>query len=232
MNSGIVLVVEDEEDIRELISYNLKQEGFKVISHDTGEAGLQAALESPPTVALLDIMLPGLSGLEVCRKLKNENRTKNVPVILVSAKGDETDVIVGLEIGADDYISKPFSPRILVARAKAVIRRKISENSQNDSLLNIHQLQIHPGRFEATIAGDLLQLTASEFKILHYLARHPGWVFTRAQIVDAVRGDDYPVTERSIDVQIVGIRKKLGEFDSYIETVRGIGYRFREKDSE
>ncbi len=229
MKGETVLVVEDEEDIRELISYNLKREGFEVVALNTGEAGLNAALESPPSLAMLDIMLPGLSGLEVCKKLKSNELTKHVPVILVSAKGDETDVIVGLELGADDYISKPFSPRILVARAKAVIRRGTLNQSDDDSQLLIHQLSMHPGRFEAVIAGKALSLTASEFKILHYLARHPGWVFTRAQIVDAVRGDDYPVTERSIDVQIVGIRKKLGDFDNYIETVRGIGYRFREK---
>ncbi len=230
-----ILVVEDEEDIRELISYNLKREGFEVVAHETGEEGLKAAIELKPSLVLLDIMLPGLSGIEVCKKLKGDPKTGSIPIILVSAKGEETDIVVGLEIGADDYVTKPFSPKILVARAKAVLRRKEKENEPaetTDGMLEIHKLSMHPGRFEVSVDGSSIQLTVSEFKILQYLAKHPGWVFTRSQIVDAVRGDDYPVTERSIDVQVVGIRKKLGEFGYYIETVRGVGYRFKEKEDE
>jgi len=229
-----ILVVEDEEDIRELITYNLQREGFEVIAHETGEEGLKAAIELKPSLALLDIMLPGLSGIEVCKKLKNDPKTGSIPIILASAKGEETDIVVGLEIGADDYVTKPFSPKILVARAKAVLRRKEKENEPDEAngMLEIHKLAMDPGRFEVRVDGNSVQLTVSEFKILQYLAKHPGWVFTRGQIVDAVRGDDYPVTERSIDVQVVGIRKKLGEFGHYIQTVRGVGYRFKEKDDE
>ena len=223
-----ILVVEDEEDILELIRYNLEKENFKVIGHSTGEAGLQEAKDSSPDLVILDIMLPGLSGLEVCKQLRSFPATSKTPVILVSAKGEESDIVVGLEIGADDYITKPFSPKILVARAKAVLRRLEESPTDEDRPLNIHDLSIHPGRFEVSIQNNVIQLTVSEFKILHHLARHPGWVFTRSQIVDAVRGDDYPVTERSIDVQVVGIRKKLGEQGNYIETVRGVGYRFKE----
>ena len=199
MANETVLVVEDEENILELIRYNLEKEGFKVIGHLTGEDGLKEAKETNPDLVVLDIMLPGLSGLEVCKQLRAFPATKRIPIVLVSAKGEESDIIVGLELGADDYITKPFSPRVLVARLKAVLRRHEEIPAEDDKPLTIHQLSIHPGRFEVAVADETIQLTASEFKILHHLARHPGWVFTRYQIVEAVRGDDYPVTERSID---------------------------------
>jgi len=228
MKNATILIVEDEENILELIRYNLEKEGFKVIGHTTGEAGLQEAKKSSPDLVVLDIMLPGLSGLEVCKQLRAFPKTVGLPIVLVSAKGEESDIIVGLELGADDYITKPFSPRVLVARLKAVLRRQETPLAEEDKPLTINEISIHPGRFEVSANGQVIEFTASEFKILHYLARHPGWVFTRFQIVDALHGDDYPVTERSIDVQVVGIRKKLGELGTYIETVRGVGYRFKE----
>jgi len=172
-------------------------------------------------------MLPGIDGIEVARKLKNDFDTKNIPIVMVTAKGEEADIVTGLELGADDYITKPFSPRILIARVKAVLRRRKKGSQDKTEVIQIHNLLIHPGRHEVVVNGNPVPLTFTEFGILHYLARRPGWVFTRSQIVDEVRGDDYYVTDRSVDVQIVGLRKKLGPAGDYIETVRGVGYRFR-----
>lgn len=228
MSKEKVLVVEDEGDILELIKYNLEKEGYLVEGHDTGESGLEAAKASQPDLVLLDIMLPGLSGLQVCKELRKNPKTQNIPVILVSAKGDESDIVIGLELGADDYITKPFSPKVLVARSRAVLRRRKEAPKQDDTPIELQGLSIHPGRFEVVANGQAVSLTLSEFKILHLLAKHPGWVFTRSQIVEEIRGDDYPVTERAIDVQVVGIRKKLEVYGSFIETVRGVGYRFKE----
>jgi two-component system phosphate regulon response regulator PhoB len=148
---------------------------------------------------------------------------------MLTAKGEEADIVTGLELGADDYITKPFSPRILIARIRAVLRRKTTKPPDETSVIQRHGLTIHPGRRDVRIHGKPVELTYTEFQVLYYLAKRPGWVFTRYQIVEAVRGDDYPVTDRSVDVQVVGLRKKLGTFGKYIETVRGVGYRFREK---
>jgi len=177
---------------------------------------------------VLDLMLPGIDGLESTKLLKNDQGTRDIPIVMLTAKGEEADIVTGLELGADDYITKPFSPRILVARVRAVLRRNVKEPMEESSILRIHDLVIHPGRREVLIDGKPVQLTFTEFGILKFLARRPGWVFTRSQIVDAVRGDDYFVTDRSVDVQIVGLRKKLGPAGNYIETVRGVGYRFKE----
>lgn len=223
-----ILIIEDEEDILELVRYNLSKEGYKVDGVISGEEGLKAAQKSNPDLVVLDLMLPGVDGLEVCRVLKREQATRGIPIIMMSAKGEESDVVSGLELGADDYVTKPFSPKILVARVKAVLRRNKDIPSSDKSLVKIKELQIDPGRFEVKLGENIVSLTVTEFKILHYLARHPGWVFTRYQIVDAVKGEDYAVTDRAVDVQIVGLRRKLGEFGSYIETVRGVGYRFSE----
>jgi two-component system alkaline phosphatase synthesis response regulator PhoP len=172
-------------------------------------------------------MLPGIDGLEVARRLKENSGTRDTPIVMLTAKGEEADIVTGLELGADDYITKPFSPRILIARIKAVIRRRSGAEEEESDVLNVHELTIHTGRRHVTANGKSLDLTYTEFQVLYLLARRPGWVFTRSQIVDAVRGDDYPVTDRSVDVQIVGLRKKLGPL-GYIETVRGVGYRFME----
>lgn len=228
MSKEKILVVDDEEDILELVKYNLEREGFQVHCAKSGEKALKKALEDPPELIVLDLMLPGIDGLEVARRLKKNQRAASIPIVMLTAKGEESDIVTGLELGADDYITKPFSPRILVARIKAVIRRQSKEPEDPNSILQIHTLNIDPGRRLVMIAEEPLDLTYSEFQILLYLARRPGWVFTRSQIVDAVRGDNYPVTDRSIDVQVAGLRKKLGKSSAYIETVRGVGYRFRE----
>ena len=223
-----ILVVDDEEDILELLRFNLDKEGYQVACSATGEDALAKARRESFDLIILDLMLPGIDGLEVTRKLKDEADTRRLPIVMLTAKGEESDVVAGLELGADDYITKPFSPRILLARVRAVLRRKSLEPTDNLKAIRIHELDIHPGRRSVTADGRPVELTFTEFQVLFLLAKRPGWVFTRSQIVDAVRGDDYPVTDRSVDVQIVGLRKKLGPFGRYIETVRGVGYRFRE----
>jgi len=228
MKKERILVVDDEEDILELIRFNLAREGYAVICTTSGEESLKIARKEHPALIVLDLMLPGIDGLEVARVLKNDPKTNDIAVIMLTAKGEEPDIVTGLELGADDYITKPFSPRVLIARVRAVLRRKVKGEPADESVLRIHDLVIHSGRHEVLVKGDPVQLTFTEFGILNYLAKRPGWVFTRSQIVDAVRGDDYPVTDRSVDVQIVGLRKKLGPAGNYIETVRGVGYRFKE----
>lgn len=223
-----ILIVDDEEDIVELLEYNLNKEGYRITSVTTGEKVLGLAKTLLPDLIVLDIMLPNLDGLEICKLLKKDSKSQHIPIIMLSAKGEEADIVTGLELGADDYVTKPFSPRVLIARVRTVLRRIKLAPTDDNSILNIHELVIHPGRHEVLINGESQDLTFTEFKILHFLARRPGWVFTRNQIVDAVRGEDYPVTDRSVDVQIVGLRKKLGDYGNYIETVRGVGYRFKE----
>ena len=224
-----VLVVEDEEDIQELIQYNLAREGYKVSSAFTGEDAVEMARRQPPELVILDLMLPGMDGFEVCKALRTHPKTAHVPVVMLTAKGEEVDIVTGLELGADDYLTKPFSPRVLVARIRAVLRRRGLETAGDEkAVLERYGILIHPGRHEVLVNGVRADLTATEFRVLHFLARRPGWVFSRYQIVDAVHGENYPVTERSVDVQVVGLRKKLGEAGDYIETVRGVGYRFKD----
>jgi len=223
-----VLVVEDEEDILELVQYNLAKNGYRVTGVATGEDALRVALSSLPDLVVLDLMLPGVDGLEVCKILKNNAKTAHIPVVMLTAKGEEADVVTGLELGADDYVTKPFSPRVLVARIRAVLRRKATGLPADTSTLQVRELVVNPGRHEVLVNGEPVELTYTEFRLLHYLARRPGWVFTRQQIIDAVRGDNYPVTDRSVDVQVAGLRRKLGAYGECIETVRGVGYRFKE----
>jgi two-component system alkaline phosphatase synthesis response regulator PhoP len=223
-----ILVVDDEEDILELLRFNLSREGYKVLCAASGEEALKLVPSEIPSLIVLDLMLPGIDGLEVTRRLKNDPNAKTIPIVMLTAKGEEADIVTGLELGADDYITKPFSPRVLVARVRAVLRRKVIGPVEETSAFQIHDLVIHPGRHEVLVSGEPVQLTFTEFAILNYLARRPGWVFTRYQIVDAVRGEDYPVTDRSVDVQIVGLRRKLGPGGKFIETVRGVGYRFKQ----
>jgi two-component system phosphate regulon response regulator PhoB len=230
MHKERILVVEDEEDILELVRYNLAREGYQVFCVTTGEEALKIAGSEPLDLIVLDLMLPGIDGLEVAKRLKNDSKTQDILIIMLTAKGEEADIVTGLELGADDYIPKPFSPRILIARIRAILRRKTKTALMDDtSVIQIHGLKIHPGMRDVSINGESVKLTYTEFQVLYFLASRPGWVFTRYQIVDAVRGDDYPVTDRSVDVQIVGLRKKLGSFGKYIETVRGVGYRFSEE---
>ncbi|MBN1697091.1 MAG: response regulator [Spirochaetales bacterium] len=231
MKKEDILIVEDDEDIRELISFNLKNEGYRVIGVSSGEKALISIGEKKPALILLDLMLPGIDGLTMCEQLKKETVAGSIPIIIVTARGEEDDIVRGLEAGADDYITKPFSIQVLCARVKAVLRRKKrSDAAEDDSEIpvSIHDLTIDPKRHKSTVKGNPVELTLTEFRILHHLARHPGWVYTRYQLVEAVRGYDYNVTDRSVDVLIFGLRKKLGTCGDYIETVRGIGYRFRE----
>ncbi len=224
-----ILVVEDEEEIQELLAYNLARAGYEVACEDTGEDGLAAARGQPPDLMVLDLMLPGLQGLEVCRALKDDPRHRHLPIIILTAKGEEEDVIAGFEAGADDYVTKPFSPPVLLARVKAVLRRRAAAGPEDtDRVVRYRELTIHPGRREVTVGGQPVGLTATEFDILRHLASRPGWVFTRNQIVRAVHGDDYPVTGRSVDVQVAALRRKLGAAGAYIETVRGVGYKLGE----
>jgi len=223
-----VLVVEDDEDILELVRYHLAREGLQVVCAANGQTGLTHAKEETPDLIVLDLMLPDVDGLEICRVLRAEPRTAHVPIVMLTAKGEESDVIAGLEVGADDYVTKPFSPKVLVARLRAVLRRKSRQAAAGDDAVRAGDILIDPRRHEVRVSGRAVDLTATEFGVLHFLARHPGWVFTRQQIVDAVKGEDYPVTERAVDVQMVGLRRKLGRHGDRIETVRWVGYRFAE----
>jgi two-component system, OmpR family, alkaline phosphatase synthesis response regulator PhoP len=228
-----VLVVDDERDILELVKYNLDKEGYQVVTVTTGEDALLATHNKMPDIILLDLMLPGVDGLEVCRRLKTDPKTSAIPVVMLTAKGDEADVVTGLELGAADYVTKPFSPRVLTARIRAVLRRGEAAES-TASVIRIKDLVIHPGRHQVSVNDRQVDLTASEFRIVVFLARRPGWVFTRQQIVDAAQGDDVFVserfvTDRSVDVHMVSLRRKLGEAGSYIETVGGVGYRLQDQ---
>jgi len=223
-----ILVVDDEEDILELLRFNLSREGYDVTVTASGEEAIDIAGKLPPDLMILDLMLPGIDGLEATRILKSNPETRAIPIVMLTAKGEEPDVVAGLELGADDYIVKPFSPRILLARVKAVLRRRRDDALETSDVVRVQNLVIHLGRREVRVEGKSVPLTFTEFGILHYLVRRPGWVFTRSQIVDAVRGTDYFVTDRSVDVQIAGLRKKLGRSGRFIETVRGVGYRFKE----
>ena len=228
LDSKNILVVEDDSDIRELISFNLSNQGHQVFEANNGELGIEKAREKIPDLILLDLMLPGIHGLDVCRIIKADQETKDIPIIMVTAMGQEEDIVKGLETGADDYITKPFSIKVLLARVSAVLRRSFEEYDQDsDKSLLINGISIKPRLREVRVEDKVIDnLTFSEFQILYLLAGHPGWVFTRYQIIDKIRGDNYPVTDRSVDFQIVGLRKKLGGAGKLIRTVRGVGYRF------
>jgi two-component system phosphate regulon response regulator PhoB len=228
MPKEIILVVEDEEDILELIRYNLSREGYGIIGVTTGEEGLRIAGQKKPDLIILDLMLPGIDGLDVCRQLKEDPHSKEIPIVMVTAKGEESDIVTGLELGAEDYITKPFSPKVLIARIRSILRRRTRQITDENATISTYGIFIHPGRHEVLVDGEKVPLTSTEFKVLHFLARRPGWVFTRYQIVDGVHGDHYPVTDRSVDVQITGLRKKLGNAGKFIQTVRGVGYKFEE----
>ena len=231
MGKANILIVEDDEDIQQLVSYNLIKAGFHVMCADTGEEGLQKLQPGGIDCVLLDLMLPGMSGLEVCRSIKKNQSSSDVPILMLTAKGEEDDVVSGLECGADDYVTKPFSPKVLIARVKALLRRRFEQLAdspvEKKEKIILHGLEIHPGRHEVKLHGEALQLTMTEFGVLLLLAGKPGWVYSRQQIIDSVRGYDFLVTPRAIDVQIFGLRKKMGDAGCCIETVRGVGYRFR-----
>lgn len=223
-----ILVVDDERDILELIRYNLEREGYAVETVTSGEDALVQALRSSPDLIVLDLMLPGLDGIEVCRRLKRNDTTRHIPVVMLTAKSEDSDIVTGLEIGADDYVTKPFSPKVLVARVRAALRRSAEGGMESiATFIQVGEISIDRSRHEVDVAGSKLTLSATEFAVLEFLARNPGWVFSRSQIIDNVKGKDYPVTERSVDVQILGLRRKLGIHGHLIETVRGVGYRLR-----
>jgi two-component system phosphate regulon response regulator PhoB len=233
MGKANILIVEDDEDIQQLVSYNLVKNGFHVTCAGTGEDGLQKLQAGGIDCILLDLMLPGISGLEVCRAIKKNDSCVDIPILILTAKGEEDDVVSGLECGADDYVTKPFSPKVLIARFKALLRRRAEQSAdappaEKMEKIIIRGLEIHPGRHEVMLDGNPLQLTMTEYGVLLLLAGKPGWVYTRQQIIDAVRGYDFLITPRAIDVQIFGLRKKMGEAGASIETVRGVGYRFKE----
>jgi two-component system phosphate regulon response regulator PhoB len=233
MAQETILVIEDEKDIQELIQFNLERDGYKVLLADSVKAATKLLARNTPDLVLLDLMLPGENGFDFCRHLRSTDATRNLPVIMVTARDEDADVVAGLEVGADDYITKPFSPRVLLARVRAVLRRKKTEAAEAASItLTRGAIELDRAHYMVRVDGALLTLTLSEFRILELLMRRPGVVFSRYQIVDAVHGADYPVTDRSVDVQIVGLRRKLGDYGENIETVRGVGYRFRTSSTE
>lgn len=250
MSSKLIVAIDDEPDILELIGFNLKREGYLFHGAESGEAGL-ALLKSlcapgadpgtRPELIILDLMLPGIDGLSMCRRLKSSAETRDIPVIMLTAKGDDSDIVTGLEVGADDYVTKPFSPKVLIARIRSILRTRselhdpeLSGHHQSEAIngaearvIEIGLIRIDIARHELRCNGVVTDLSATEFAILEFLARNPGWVFARNRIIDGVKGKDYPVTERSVDVQILGLRKKLGPLGDYIQTVRGVGYRLQ-----
>ncbi len=233
MSKQHILIVEDDEDIQQLVSFNLLKAGFHVTCADDGEEGLAQIAENDFDCLILDLMLPGMSGYEVCRTIRENEEKSKLPIVMLTAKGEEDDIVTGLESGGDDYITKPFSPKVLVARIKSVLRRGQGDDSlardgeTGDEVIHYDDLVIDLGHHEVRLGMDIINLTVTEFNVLRLLAARPGWVFSRQAIIDSVRGYDYSVTPRAIDVQVFGLRKKLGEAGKRIETVRGIGYRFR-----
>ena len=231
MSKKHILIIEDEKDIAELLEYNLGVGGYYTYVANNGETGLKVARKQNPDLILLDLMLPGIQGLDVCQIIKTDEDTENIPIVMLTALGQEENIVKGLESGADDYITKPFSFKILLARIESVLRRGKLEEQDLNKEIKIFDVTIKPRTREVIISNAFIELTFTEFQILQLLSSHPGWVFTRYQIIDKIRGDNYPVTDRSIDFQIVGLRKKMGESGSLIQTIRGVGYRFKPRDS-
>jgi two-component system phosphate regulon response regulator PhoB len=224
-----ILVVEDEPDLLEVLEYNLTREGFRVLTARDGEAGLKQARAELPDALILDLMLPGMDGLEICRRLRADDVTRVLPIVMVTAKGEEADVVVGLGIGADDYVAKPFSPRELIARLRAVLRRtQAAPTTGSGDRIEMTGLVIDRARHEVLVRGEPATLTPTELRLLHFLAAHPGRVLTRDQLLSRAIGEHAVVLDRNIDVHIRAIRKKLGEERERVETVRGVGYRFRD----
>ena len=222
-----VLIVEDEEDILDLIAYHLKQAGFSVMTASDGVSALEKAKKDHPELIILDLMLPGMDGKDVCRVLKSSPPTKSIPILMVTARTEEIDRIVGFELGADDYVTKPFSPRELVLRVKAILRRKNGE-PEGEKMIRLENLSIDLERHEVLVDNSPIQLTSTEFKLLVELARGRGRVHTRERLLDRVWGYTYEGYARTVDTHIRRLREKLGTAGDLIETIRGVGYRFRE----
>jgi len=229
MSKERILVVDDEEDILELVRFNLSREGHEVICAASGEKALEILKSKPVDLMVLDLMLPGMDGFTVAKRVKSDPRIKHLPIVMLTARGSESDVVTGLQLGAEDYVTKPFSPRVLVARIQKVLRRIADAPVEEKDLIQRDDLIIDVRKHEVTINGSPVNLTYTEFEVLVLLAGRPGWAFSRSQIVDSVRGYNYPVTDRSVDVQIVGLRRKLRSCGRYIQTVRGVGYRFKDE---
>ncbi|MBT3233331.1 MAG: response regulator transcription factor [Calditrichaeota bacterium] len=228
-HKGFVLVVDDEVGVGEMIETYLSEQGFKVIYSSEGQEAVEIAKKQQPDLVILDLMMPGMDGLEVCRQLRSDPVTQQIIIIMLSAKADETDIVVGLELGAKDYITKPVRPRVLLARIEAALRMRDEIINRKDAeSISHYGISVHIGRRKVFVDGRSVELTATEFEMLFFLIKRPGWVFSRSQIVEAVRGDDASVFDRTIDVHLVSLRKKLGQYGQFIETVRGIGYKLRE----
>ena len=226
MSKKKIVIIEDEPDILEVLSYNLKREGYEVLTASDGLRGLALVRQEVPDLVLLDLMLPGMDGVEICSNIKNDAATAGTLIVMVTAKGEESDIVLGLGVGADDYISKPFSPRELVARVKAVLRRgTLVERADSQELIQLGELSIDSGKHRVSIGEREIKLTATEFKLLHFLASYPGRVFSREQLLNKALGDDVVIVDRNIDVHIRGIRKKMDLEPPLIETIRGVGYR-------
>lgn len=231
MNRSDILVIDAQRDITGSLADHLTKGGYTVRCVADGEGALELANSHLPDLVILEMMLPGMIGLDVCKALKANDKTRDVPILILSARGDEADIVTGLELGADDYVTKPFSPRVLMARVRAILRRKSAVAVLDDQLIQIHDLTIDPKRHVIVRNSKSIEATFTEFRILQLLASHPGWVFTRGEIVEAARGQDTHVTERSVDVHIVALRRKLGAAKRHIEAVRGVGYRLAEQGS-
>lgn len=241
MANETIYAIEDERDIRELIAFNLSREGYRVREFASAEPALEALKAEKPDMILLDMMLPGIDGFETLRRIRMKSETAAIPVVMVTARTDDADIVAALELGADDYICKPFSPRVLTARVRTRLRERSREHSQaggragtggsdgEDRILESHGISLDPGRHETTLDGVPIDLSPTEFSLLAFFLANPGRVFSRQRLIDAVHGNDYSVTDRSVDVQILSLRKKLGSAGDCIETVRGVGYRFREE---
>jgi two-component system phosphate regulon response regulator PhoB len=227
MADAHILVVDDELELQELVRYNLVKAGYRVTCVGCGEEALAQVHTQPPDLLILDLLLPGIDGLDVCKMLKRDPHTIAIPIIMLTARSEEADIVTGLELGADDYLTKPFSLRVLLARVKAALRRSTGMPEAETMVIAYEDVRIHPGHRDVRVGTRPIQLTPTEFNILHMLAQRPGWVFTRYQIVDRARGNDAGVTERSVDVHITALRRKLGHAGAAIETIRGIGYRLR-----
>lgn len=229
MSKPKIVVIEDEPDILEVLAYNLRREGYEVFTAFNADIGLPLIYKEQPPLVLLDLMLPGMDGIEICKTLKNDSRTEGIMILMVTAKGEESDIVLGLGVGADDYIAKPFSPRELVARVKAVLRRgALREKSVEDEIIEIGDMLIDTTKYKVSVKGNDVKLTATEFRLLHCLASHAGRVFSREQLLNNALGDDTVVVDRNIDVHIRGIRKKMDVDPPLIETIRGVGYRFKD----
>ncbi len=224
MGKPLVLIVEDEGDIADLIEFHLKREGYATRVVGSGDEALRQISRERPALILLDLMMPEIDGLEVCRRLKREPELRDIPIIMVTARGEESDIVVGLELGADDYITKPFSPRVLMARVKTVLRRTEPETTGHLSIAG-GAISIDEHRHVVRVNGEDVELTLTQYRLLHFLAQRPGFVRTRDQMVSAVRGEGAVLSSRVIDVHVAALRQKLGEFGDLIETVRGVGYR-------